>query len=58
MLLFYYTSSQIRTLTTKGAVNVMSNNIYHYCSLETFNTIINNKTLRASDITKSNDIKN
>lgn len=33
----------------------MSNTVYHYCSLETFNTIINNKTLRASDITKSND---
>ena len=31
--------------------------IYHYCSLETFNSIITNKTLRLSDITKSNDSK-
>lgn len=29
--------------------------IYHYCSMETFNKIIKNKTLRLSDITKSND---
>lgn len=32
-----------------------SNTVYHYCSLETFNAIISNKTLRVSDITKSND---
>lgn len=31
--------------------------IYHYCSLDTFNAIITNKTLRLSDITKSNDSK-
>lgn len=31
--------------------------IYHYCSLETFNSIITSKTLRLSDITKSNDSK-
>ena len=28
---------------------------YHYCSIETFKAIIENKTLRFSDITKSND---
>lgn len=32
-----------------------SNVVYHYCSLDTFNLIINNKTLRVSDISKSND---
>lgn len=31
------------------------NIIYHYCSLESFQSIITNKTLRLSDITKSND---
>lgn len=29
--------------------------LYHYCSLETFNNIIRNHTLRFSDVTKSND---
>ena len=29
--------------------------IYHYCSMDTFNIIMKNKTLRLSDITKSND---
>lgn len=29
--------------------------VYHYCSLESFYLIIRNKTLRLSDITKSND---
>jgi hypothetical protein len=29
--------------------------VYHYCSLETFLNIINNKTIRLSDINKSND---
>lgn len=29
--------------------------LYHYCSLSTFESIIRNKTLRLSDITKSND---
>lgn len=28
---------------------------YHYCSEETFNKIISNKTLRLSDMRKSND---
>ena len=37
------------------AFNLTSNTVYHYCSLETFNAIISNKTLRVSDITKSND---
>lgn len=32
-----------------------SNVVYHYCSLDTFNLIISNKTLRVSDISKSND---
>lgn len=32
-----------------------SNVVYHYCSLDTFNLIISNKTLRVSDIAKSND---
>ena len=32
-----------------------SNIIYHYCSLSTFLTIIKNKTLRLSNIIKSND---
>ena len=32
-----------------------SNIIYHYCSLNTFLTIIKNKTLRLSNIVKSND---
>ena len=32
-----------------------SNIVYHYCSLDTFNLIISNKTLRVSDIRKSND---
>lgn len=31
------------------------NTVYHYCSLDTFFSIINNKSLRLSDITKSND---
>lgn len=30
-------------------------NIYHYCSLETFAQIIKNKTLRLSDLDKTND---
>lgn len=29
--------------------------VYHYCSLDTFRSIIENRTLRLSDITKSND---
>lgn len=29
--------------------------IYHYCSMDTFNIIMKNKTLRLCDITKSND---
>ncbi len=29
--------------------------VYHYCSMETFQKIIENRTLRFSDITKSND---
>ena len=35
----------------------MKNVIYHYCSLDTFNIIMRNKTIRLSDITKSNDSK-
>ena len=31
------------------------NIVYHYCNLNTFYSIISNKTLRLSDITKSND---
>ena len=31
------------------------NIVYHYCNLNTFYSIILNKTLRLSDITKSND---
>lgn len=30
-------------------------NIYHYCSLDTFTKIVSGKTLRLSDISKSND---
>lgn len=30
-------------------------NIYHYCSLDTFSQIIKNKTLRLSDLNKTND---
>lgn len=33
----------------------MGHNIYHYCSLDTFNSIITNKTIRLSDVSKSND---
>lgn len=33
----------------------MGKNIYHYCSFNTFYTIINNKTIRLSDVTQSND---
>lgn len=29
--------------------------IYHYCSLETFVQIIKNKTIRLSDLNKTND---
>ena len=29
--------------------------VYHYCSVETFYHIVNNRTLRLSDIEKSND---
>ena len=29
--------------------------VYHYCSMETFKSIIENKTLRLTDITKSYD---
>lgn len=31
------------------------NTVYHYCSLETFLNILKNKTIRLSDINKSND---
>ena len=31
------------------------NIVYHYCNINTFYSIISNKTLRLSDITKSND---
>ena len=30
-------------------------NIYHYCSLDTFAQIIKNKTIRLSDLNKTND---
>lgn len=33
----------------------MQNILYHYCSINTFRSIIMNRTLRFSDITKSND---
>lgn len=33
----------------------MSKSIYHYCSLETFSQIIKNKTIRLSDLNKTND---
>ena len=29
--------------------------IYHYCSIDTFFSIIQNKTLRLSDLNKTND---
>ena len=29
--------------------------IYHYCTMDTFVSIIKNQTIRLSDITKSND---
>lgn len=29
--------------------------IYHYCTLSTLESILSNRTLRLSDITKSND---
>jgi hypothetical protein len=43
------------TLTTGSPESVIPPVIYHYCSLETFKAIIENKTLRLSDITRSND---
>ncbi len=33
----------------------MADTLYHYCSLETFLKILSNKTLRASDCSKTND---
>lgn len=33
----------------------MTDLLYHYCNVETFLNIIRNKTIRLSDITKSND---
>lgn len=33
----------------------MSKSIYHYCSLETFSQIVKNKTIRLSDLNKTND---
>ncbi|MDD6795975.1 MAG: DUF2971 domain-containing protein [Clostridiaceae bacterium] len=33
----------------------MSNLIYHYCSVESFENIINNKTIRLSEVSKTND---
>lgn len=30
-------------------------NVYHYCSVETFFSIITNKCLRLSDLNKTND---
>lgn len=33
----------------------MKKSIYHYCSLETFSQIIKNKTIRLSDLNKTND---
>lgn len=33
----------------------MKDILYHYCSLETFNSIISNQTIRLSDCTKTND---
>lgn len=32
-----------------------ANSIYHYCSLDTFLKIVQNKSTRLSDIEKSND---
>lgn len=33
----------------------MDNVIYHYCSVDTFNAIISNKSIRLSDLNKTND---
>ena len=33
------------------------NNVYHYCSVETFRKIITNKELWMTDVSKSNDSK-
>lgn len=33
------------------------NTIYHYCSIDTFYSIISNKTIRLSDVSKTNDYK-
>ena len=33
----------------------MKKSIYHYCSLETFSQIVKNKTIRLSDLNKTND---
>lgn len=35
----------------------MKTSLFHYCSTETFLNIIKNKTIRLSDISKSNDYK-
>lgn len=38
-----------------GGIQVNKNIVYHYCNINTFNSIISNQSLRLSDITKSND---
>lgn len=43
--------------TGKGYDIWMGRVIYHYCSINTFDSIMRNKTIRLSDITKSNDSK-
>jgi hypothetical protein len=34
----------------------VTRNLYHYCNLDTFQSIIKNKCLRLSDLRKSNDL--
>lgn len=51
MTLKYYDT----IITDSGGDKIMSKSIYHYCSLETFSQIVKNKTIRLSDLNKTND---
>lgn len=48
----------IREIYIEGVIGLTKKDVstvYHYCSLETFLSIIKNKTIRLSDVNKSND---
>ena len=44
-----------KLVSTDMPLSATPSTVFHYCSMDTFYAIITNKTLRLSDITKSND---